>query len=67
MNLHVQSEYAGVEVPGATPARSEWHVILDRDTRLQVVERIFDTAVEATLYLAAMRPEIEARQESDPS
>ncbi len=62
MKLYVQSEYTGVEVEGAKDSgQHEWHTLWEAETGSQAVERQFASAVEATLYLAAMRPELEAR------
>lgn len=36
------------------------HRIVDKETGDVVIERIFDNVVEATLYLAALRPQLEA-------
>ena len=36
------------------------HRIVDIETGTAVIDRVFDNVVEATLYLAALRPQLEA-------
>lgn len=63
MKLRVDSRcWGGIDPDVPDTAPREPHVrIMDTETRVQVVDRRFHDAVEATLFLVAMRPELEKR------
>lgn len=61
--IEICSEYyGGIIMDDDPPAGSmEEHTIVEAATQRQLVERTFEYLVEAELYLAARRKEIEAR------
>ena len=62
VKLRVQWPFGGgVDEPGSGPAPEPRCWIEDTETGVQVDARRFDDEVQATLYLVAMRPELERR------